>query len=113
MAKNATPRMSRRNFLGVSAVSVSVAATAKAAGKSDTKSDKADKSDKKAAAGGVYPKDFTWGAATASYQIEGAPAEDGKGESVWDVFCKKKGAVFEGHTGDEACDHYHRWKDDV
>jgi len=53
-----------------------------------------------------------WGAATASYQIEGATNEDGRGESVWDVFCKKKGAVFEGNTGDLACDHYHRYKED-
>ena len=54
-----------------------------------------------------------WGAATAAYQIEGAANEDGKGPSVWDVFCKKKGAVFEGNTGDVACDHYHRYKDDI
>ena len=60
-----------------------------------------------------FPKDFVWGAATASYQVEGAANEDGKGPSVWDVFCKKKGAVFEGHTGDVACDHYHRYKEDV
>jgi beta-glucosidase len=54
-----------------------------------------------------------WGAATAAYQVEGAATEDGKGPSVWDVFCKKPGAVFEGHTGDVACDHYHRYKEDV
>ena len=51
--------------------------------------------------------------ATASYQVEGAASEDGKGPSVWDVFCKKKGAIFDGNTGDVACDHYHRYKDDV
>jgi beta-glucosidase len=60
-----------------------------------------------------FPRDFVWGAATASYQIEGAANEDGKGPSVWDVFCKKKGAVWEGHTGDVACDHYHRYPEDV
>ncbi len=67
------------------------------------------------AAGGrsAFPKTFAWGVATAAYQIEGAAAEDGKGPSVWDVFCKKPGAVFEGHTGDVACDHYHRYKEDV
>ncbi|MES1209255.1 MAG: GH1 family beta-glucosidase [Pseudomonadota bacterium] len=64
-------------------------------------------------AGGVFPKDFVWGVATASYQVEGASAEDGKGPSVWDVFSKKPGAVFEGHTGDVACDHYHRYKEDI
>jgi beta-glucosidase len=60
-----------------------------------------------------FPKDFVWGAATAAYQIEGAADEDGKGPSVWDVFTRKKGAVFEGHTGDVACDHYHRHTGDV
>jgi beta-glucosidase len=60
-----------------------------------------------------FPDDFVWGAAAAAYQIEGAADEDGKGPSVWDVFSKKKGAVFEGHTGDVACDHYHRYKEDV
>jgi beta-glucosidase len=54
-----------------------------------------------------------WGAAAAAYQIEGAAAEDGRGPSIWDVFCKKPGAIFEGHTGDVACDHYHRYKEDV
>ena len=60
-----------------------------------------------------FPADFTWGTATASYQIEGAVAEDGRGPSVWDVFCKKPGAIFEGNSGDVACDHYHRYVEDV
>lgn len=60
-----------------------------------------------------FKKDFVWGAATASYQIEGAAYEGGKGLSVWDVFSKQPGKVFEGHNGDEACDHYHRYKDDI
>ena len=60
-----------------------------------------------------FPKDFEWGVATASYQVEGAATEDGRGPSVWDVFSRKPGAVFEGHTGDVACDHYHRYKEDV
>ena len=60
-----------------------------------------------------FPKDFTWGAAAASYQIEGAAGEDGKGPSVWDMFCKKPGSVFQGHTGDVACDHYHRYREDA
>jgi beta-glucosidase len=63
--------------------------------------------------GGPFPDDFVWGVATASYQVEGAAAEDGKGPSVWDVFCKRKGAVYEGNTGDVACDHYHRYKEDI
>jgi len=60
-----------------------------------------------------FPDDFVWGTATASYQIEGAVAEDGRGPSIWDVFCKKPGAVFEGDNGDVACDHYHRYAEDV
>ena len=60
-----------------------------------------------------FPKDFVWGAAAASYQIEGAAGEDGKGLSVWDMFCQKPGTVWNGHTGDVACDHYHLYKEDV
>ena len=60
-----------------------------------------------------FRKDFIWGAATASYQIEGAAYEDGKGLSVWDRFSHEPGKVLEGHTGDIACDHYHHVKEDV
>ncbi|MGC4072877.1 MAG: family 1 glycosylhydrolase, partial [Nibricoccus sp.] len=60
-----------------------------------------------------FPKNFTWGAAAAAYQIEGAAVVDGRGPSVWDVFSHQPGKVFEGHTGDTACDHYHRWREDV
>lgn len=62
---------------------------------------------------GSFPNGFVWGAATAAYQIEGAAAEDGKGPSVWDMFCRKPGAVWNGHSGEIACDHYHRVLDDV
>ena len=58
-------------------------------------------------------KDFIWGAATASYQIEGAWNEDGRGESIWDQFSHTSGNVQNGDTGDRACDHYHRWRDDI
>ena len=61
----------------------------------------------------AFGKDFVWGAATAAYQIEGAWNEDGKGENVWDVFCHEGSHVEQGHTGDVACDHYHRYKEDV
>jgi beta-glucosidase len=60
-----------------------------------------------------FPETFVWGAAAASYQIEGAAYEDGKGLSVWDTFAHKSGAIWSGHTGDVACDHYHRWREDV
>ena len=54
-----------------------------------------------------------WGAATAAYQIEGAARERGRGLSVWDAFCDRPGAVFEGQNGDVACDHYNRFEEDV
>ena len=60
-----------------------------------------------------FPKDFTWGAAAAAYQIEGAWNVDGRGPSVWDVFSHQPGKIFEDHNGDVACAHYHRWREDV
>ncbi len=56
---------------------------------------------------------FRWGVATAAYQIEGAVDEDGRGPSTWDTFAHTPGRVRDGHTGDVACDHYHRWPEDV
>jgi beta-glucosidase len=61
----------------------------------------------------LFPKGFIWGAATASYQIEGAWQEDGKGENIWDRFSHTPGKIETGETGDIACDHYHRWRDDI
>jgi beta-glucosidase len=60
-----------------------------------------------------FPPQFLWGAATASYQIEGAWNEDGKGESIWDRFSHTPGKVANGDTGDIACDHYHRYPEDI
>lgn len=60
-----------------------------------------------------FPKDFIWGAASAAYQIEGAVAEDGRGQTVWDVFSHIEGKTYEGHNGDIACDSYHRFEDDL
>ena len=60
-----------------------------------------------------FPPDFTWGAATAAFQIEGATQEDGRTDSIWDAYCRAPGAVVDGDTGDVACDHYHRMPDDV
>ncbi|MGK5555742.1 GH1 family beta-glucosidase [Actinomadura kijaniata] len=60
-----------------------------------------------------FPDDFLWGAATAAYQIEGAADEDGRAPSIWDTFSRTPGRVRDGDTGDVACDHYHRWREDV
>jgi beta-glucosidase len=60
-----------------------------------------------------FPKDFLWGVATAAYQIEGAWNEDGKGPSIWDTFTHTPGRIRNGDTGDVACDHYHRWPEDL
>jgi len=60
-----------------------------------------------------FKKDFVWGAATASFQIEGGAFEDGKGLSTWDVFCERGDKVYQGHTGETACDHYHRYEEDL
>jgi len=66
-----------------------------------------------AADDGAFPADFVWGASTSSYQIEGAVDDDGRGKSIWDVFSHTPGRVKNGDTGDIACDHYHRWRDDI
>ncbi len=60
-----------------------------------------------------FPKDFVWGVAAASYQIEGAAFEDGKGLSVWDMMSRWKGKIWSGNRGDVACDHYHLFREDA
>jgi beta-glucosidase len=61
----------------------------------------------------VLGPDFVWGTATSAYQIEGAVGEDGRRPSIWDTFCRVPGAIDNGDTGDVACDHYHRWPEDI
>ncbi len=61
----------------------------------------------------AFPGDFLFGVATAAYQIEGAAHEDGRKDSIWDAFCRVPGAVVGGESGEVACDHYHRYRDDV
>jgi len=60
-----------------------------------------------------FKENFIFGTAASSYQIEGAAAEGGKSPSIWDEFCKIPGKIYKGHSGDIACDHYHRYKEDV
>ncbi|NYF98841.1 GH1 family beta-glucosidase [Janibacter cremeus] len=60
-----------------------------------------------------YPDGFLWGVSTAAYQIEGAVDEDGRGRSVWDTFCEQPGVIADGSSGAVACDHYHRYAEDV
>jgi beta-glucosidase len=66
-----------------------------------------------AAEEGAFPADFVWGASTSSYQIEGAVDVDGRGKSIWDTFSHSPGRTKNGDTGDVACDHYHRWAQDI
>lgn len=61
----------------------------------------------------VFPSGFRWGLATAAYQIEGAARDGGRGPSIWDTFAHTPGRTHHGDTGDIACDHYHRWADDL
>jgi beta-glucosidase len=60
-----------------------------------------------------FPEDFLFGTATASYQVEGAAAEDGRGPSVWDTFSHTPGRIAMDHTGDRSCDQYHRYREDI
>ena len=60
-----------------------------------------------------FPADFLWGAATSAYQIEGSPLADGAGPSIWHEFAHTPGRVRNSDTGDVACDHYHRYREDV
>ncbi len=60
-----------------------------------------------------FPDGFTWGVSTGSYQIEGGASPEERGDSVWDMFCRRPGAIWRGQSGEMACDHYHRWAEDV
>lgn len=61
----------------------------------------------------TFPKDFIWGVATSSYQIEGAHDAEGKGPSIWDAFCKIPGKIINGDHGEVACDHFHKYEEDI
>jgi beta-glucosidase len=62
---------------------------------------------------GRFPRSFVWGVATSAYQIEGAAQDDGRGDSIWDEFCRRPGAIRDGSSGERACDHYHRVAEDI
>jgi beta-glucosidase len=101
------PKFSRRHFAGLAGLSaLGMAAPAKSAD-----------GEVKPAAGrhppAPFPKDFVWGTATSSYQIEGAVNEDGRGLSIWDTFAHTPGKIEDGSNADRANDHYHRYKEDV
>lgn len=61
----------------------------------------------------AFPDHFVWGVATSAFQIEGAASEDGRGASIWDTFCQVPGAIADASDGQVACDHYHRWREDL
>ena len=61
----------------------------------------------------MFPSEFVWGAASSAFQIEGGVNADGRGPSVWDTFCKQSGAIHMGQNADVACDHFHRYSEDV
>lgn len=61
----------------------------------------------------MFDKNFLWGTASSSYQIEGAFTEDGKGLSIWDTFSNKPGNIAHDENGNKSCDHYHRYREDI
>ena len=105
-----TKKISRRNFAKIAGTAALVStASMKTFAEANTNSE----SPMQVTSGREFPKDFLWGSATASYQVEGAVNEDGRGKSIWDTFSHTPGKVVENATGDVADDHYHRYKEDV
>jgi beta-glucosidase len=106
--------MNRRKFLAGSAAAAGAAFVANASLPAAGEPEPSIKPEEKGSGGAVvFPGDFLWGMATASYQVEGAWKEDGKGESIWDRYAHAPGHIKGGDTGDVACDHYHRYRDDI
>jgi beta-glucosidase len=105
--------MNRRTFLASSAAAAGAALAGTNPLPSAAEPSAATAEAQSGAASATFPADFLWGIATASYQVEGAWNEDGKGESIWDRYAHAPGHIKGGDTGDIACDHYHRYRDDV
>ena len=106
--------MNRRKFLGGSlAVGGSLVWPEKPLAAAPPPAANESQSAAPAPAGATFPKDFLWGTATAAFQVEGAWNEDGKGESIWDRFSHTQGKIRGNATADVACDHYHRFRDDI
>src|SRR5258708_33869441 len=105
-------KISRRTFAKV-ASTAALASTATTAFSSVASQPSASLDMSAPATGREFPNGFLWGSATASYQVEGAANEDGRGASIWDTFSHIPGNVVNNATGDVADDHYHRYKEDV
>ncbi|HEY8562297.1 MAG TPA: GH1 family beta-glucosidase [Pyrinomonadaceae bacterium] len=103
-------RFSRRDFAKIIGTAALGASALPAAGAVNGEPEKLSAQQNGA---GRFPNGFLWGSATASYQVEGAVNEDGRGLSIWDTFSRTPGKTVEGATGDVSTDHYHRYKDDV
>src|SRR4051812_16638265 len=110
-------KISRRNFAKIAgtAALLSAASTTPAfnSGTEATSTQNRESGANQNPRGREFPKGFLWGSATASYQVEGAVAEDGRMPSIWDTFSHTPGKVVNNATGDVADDHYHRYKEDV
>lgn len=105
--------MHRRDFVSTAALGAAAAALTPSRAFAAESEHEAPSSAPSPALAAPFPRTFWWGAAAAAYQIEGAAAEDGRSPSIWDTFSHTPGKVFNGDTGDVACDHYHRYKEDV
>jgi beta-glucosidase len=105
-------QISRRSFAKIAGTAAIVSTTTTVIGAETTQPVKME-SAPPAVGGREFPKGFLWGSATASYQVEGAVNEDGRGPSIWDTFSHTPGKVVNNATGDVADDHYHRYKEDV
>src|ERR1044071_6426673 len=104
-----TRKISRRTFAKIAASATVATTTSTALGSIDSVSE----TPLQTAQLRTFPKDFLWGTATASYQVEGAVNEDGRGPSIWDTFSHTPGKTVDNATGDVADDHYHLYKGDV